>query len=214
MSKTSGSGPETGRWKSLWRLPSKKYLLGIPTGGVLLFVAGIIFWGGFNSAMDFSNTETFCLSCHVMKDSVYDEYKQSHHYSNRTGIRAICSDCHVPKIWWFKVRRKIQASTHEIPHWLMGTINTREKFEARRAFLAERVWESMRKTDSRECRNCHEIDHMDEKKQDRYSVRRHKKGIEKGETCIDCHKGVAHELPEGYDANGEVESVGEAQNGS
>jgi len=204
MNKTPGSGTETGRWKSLWRQPSRKYLLGIPVGGVLMFILGIMFWGGFNSAMDFSNTETFCISCHVMKDNVYEEYQHSNHYSNRTGVRAICSDCHVPKIWWYKVRRKLQASVHEIPHWLMGTINTREKFVARRALLAERVWDTMRATDSRECRNCHEIAHMNKEKQDRYAVRRHEIGVKKGETCIDCHKGIAHQLPEGYDANGKI----------
>ena len=82
----------------------------------------------------------------------------------------------------------------------MGTIDTREKFQARRAFLTERVWADMRASDSRECRNCHDIDHMDEEEQDRFAVRRHKIGIEKGETCIDCHEGIAHELPEGYES--------------
>ena len=211
MAKKTESGTETGRWKSLWRQPSLKYLLGIPVGGFLMFVAGILFWGGFNTAMDVSNTESFCISCHVMKDNVYEEYTETIHYSNRTGIRAVCSDCHVPKAWTHKVRRKIQASLHELPHWLMGTIDTREKFQARRAFLAERVWGDMRKTDSRECRNCHDMNQMDEEKQDRYSVRRHKKGNDKGETCIDCHEGIAHELPEGYESGDNAEAAAEAK---
>ena len=201
MDKTSGSSSENGRWKSLWRQPSLKYLIGIPAGGFLMFIAGIIFWGGFNTVMDATNTESFCISCHVMKDNVYEEYTKTIHYDNRSGVRADCTDCHVPKAWVHKVARKIQATLHEVPHWLLGTINTREKFLARRAYLAERVWENMRKTDSRECRNCHDELHMDEKKQDRYSVRRHKKGIEKGQTCIDCHEGIAHELPEGYESD-------------
>lgn len=191
-----------------------KYLFGIPAGGFLMFIAGIIFWGGFNTALDLSNTESFCISCHVMKDNVYEEYTQTIHYNNRTGIRAVCSDCHVPKDWWHKFNRKIQATFHEVPHWLRGTIDTREKFQARRAFLAERVWANMRETDSRECRNCHDIDHMDEEKQDRYSVRRHKRGIEKGETCIDCHEGIAHELPEDQESDDDAESVAEARTGT
>lgn len=199
MDKTPRS--ETPRWPALWRQPSLKYLLGIPVGGLLMFGAGIIFWGGFNTALEVSNSESFCISCHVMKDNVYEEYKRTIHYSNRTGIRAICSDCHVPKNWVLKVGRKIQATFHEIPHWLMGTIDTREKFEARRAFLAERVWTTMRESDSRECRNCHDMGHMDEESQDRYSVRRHNRGVEKGKTCIDCHEGIAHELPQGHDSD-------------
>jgi len=199
MDKTPRS--ETPRWPSLWRQPSLKYLLGIPVGGLLMFGAGIIFWGGFNTALEVSNSESFCISCHVMKDNVYEEYKQTIHYSNRTDIRATCSDCHVPKAWVHKVGRKIQATFHEIPHWLMGTIDTREKFQARRAFLAERVWPTMRESDSRECQNCHDMRHMDEESQDRYSVRRHNRGVEKGKTCIDCHEGIAHELPEGHDSD-------------
>ena len=60
------------------------------------FVAGIIFWGGFNTALEMTNREEFCISCHEMKDNVYAEYKNTIHYQNRTGVRATCPDCHVP----------------------------------------------------------------------------------------------------------------------
>ena len=35
------------------------------------FLAGIIFWGGFNTALELTNTETFCTSCHEMRDNVH-----------------------------------------------------------------------------------------------------------------------------------------------
>ena len=189
------------RWKSLWRRPKSRLLLGIPAGGYLLFLFGVIFWTGFNMALDYSNTEAFCISCHVMKDNVYKEYQETIHYSNRTGVRAVCADCHVPKEWFDKVARKIQATTHEVPHFLMGTIDTREKFQARRLYLAKRVWTDMKASDSKECRNCHELQHMDLDKQQLSASRKHtlKRQIERGETCIECHQGVAHELPEGWE---------------
>jgi nitrate/TMAO reductase-like tetraheme cytochrome c subunit len=59
------------------------------------------------------------------------ELQQTIHYSNRSGVRAICSDCHVPHEWFAKVRRKIQAS-NELLHKVMGTIDTPEKYEAQR----------------------------------------------------------------------------------
>ena len=62
--------------------PSVASLGSLLIGG---FVAGIIFWGGFNTAMEATNTEAFCISCHEMKDNVYEEYKDTIHYSNRTG---------------------------------------------------------------------------------------------------------------------------------
>jgi len=53
----------------------------------------------------------------------------------------------------------------------------------------------MRATDSRECSNCHEFKSMDLSEQDSYARKRHERGQAKGETCIDCHDGIAHELP-------------------
>ena len=163
-----------------------------------MFLAGVLFWGGFNWTLEATNTETFCISCHEMRDFVYPEYQDTIHFSNRTGVRASCPDCHVPRPYFHKLQRKVYA-TNELFHKIKGTINTREKFEAERRAMAERVWRGMKKTDSRECRNCHEFQHMDPERQERVSARRHEKAFKKGETCIDCHKGIAHHLPEGYE---------------
>ena len=165
--------------------------------GALLFVgfiAGIIFWGGFNTAMEATNTETFCISCHEMEENVYQEYQNTIHYSNRSGVRATCPDCHVPKPWVHKVVRKIKA-TNELYHKALGSIDTPEKFEAKRLQLAQNVWNGMKNTDSRECRNCHDYESMDYTKQQRRGVQQHIAGFDNGETCIDCHKGIAHSLP-------------------
>ena len=179
-------------WRTLWR-PSVRYSLG--TLLIVGFVAGIIFWGGFNTAMELSNTETFCISCHEMEENVYREYKNTVHYTNRTGVRATCPDCHVPKEWHHKVVRKIQAS-NELLHKALGSIDTPEKFEAKRLQLAQHVWSVMKETDSRECRNCHNFEYMDFTEQGRRAVNQHSHGLNEGKTCIDCHKGIAHQLPD------------------
>jgi cytochrome c-type protein NapC len=164
---------------------------------IVAFVAGVVLWGGFNWAMELTNTESFCISCHEMKDNLYAEYKKTIHYSNRTGVRATCPDCHVPKDWVHKVKRKIQAS-NELYHKLLGSIDTREKFEAKRLVLARHEWERMKASDSRECRNCHNYNSMDYGTQGRRAVAQHTEGFAQGKTCIDCHKGIAHELPDMY----------------
>ncbi len=179
------------------RSPGKATLGSLLIAG---FIAGIIFWGGFNTAMEATNTETFCISCHEMKDNVYQEYKETIHYANRTGVRATCPDCHVPKPWIHKMIRKIQAS-NELFHKALGTIDTPEKFEEKRLQLAQNVWRSMKKTDSRECRNCHNFESMDFAEQQRRAVAAHDKGLTEGETCIDCHKGIAHSLPALYEVD-------------
>ena len=195
-------------WGATWR-PSVRWSL----GGLLIvgFVGGILFWGGYNWAMELSSTETFCIGCHEMRDNVYKELKETVHFANRTGIRATCSDCHVPKEWNHKFVRKIQA-TNELFHKIRGTIDTPEKFEAERINLAKSVWTTMKKTDSRECRNCHSFVSMDVEKQGRQANRRHAQAKEKGQTCIECHQGIAHKLPEGWEATWDtVNGTGETK---
>jgi cytochrome c-type protein NapC len=180
-------------WAAL-KTPSAKYsLLGLLSAG---FLSGVFFWGGFNTAMEATNTLEFCISCHEMRDNVYQEYKKTIHYSNRTGVRAICSDCHVPKDWSHKLIRKVKASA-EVWGKLMGTIDTKEKFEANRLRLAENEWARMKATDSIECRNCHSFDGMDTEKQKLRGAKMHKIAREEKKTCIDCHKGIAHQKPQG-----------------
>jgi len=178
-------------WSWLWS-PSARWSLGaiLATGGV----AGIIFWGGFNTFMEYTNTVEFCVSCHEMRDNVGAEWKKSAHYKNASGVRAVCADCHVPKDWTAKLLRKIQA-TNELYHHFMGTIDTPEKFEAKRAELAERVWATMKANDSRECRNCHSYEAMDFHKQTLRAQEKMREGLEQGKTCIECHTGVAHKRP-------------------
>lgn len=161
---------------------------------VLLFAAGIVFWGGFNWALEMTNREQFCISCHEMEDNVFKEYRNTIHYQNRTGVRATCPDCHVPKEWGPKMIRKIQASK-EVYGKIMGTINTREKFQEERLRLAQNEWRRMKANNSQECRNCHNYEYFDYSIQGRRSNQMHQTGLAEGKTCIDCHKGIAHSLP-------------------
>ena len=185
--------------------------------GLLLFgiILGIMLWGGFNWAMEMTNTEEFCISCHEMRDNVYEELKETVHFTNRTGIRATCPDCHVPKEWIHKVVRKIKASNELYHHFITKEIDTPEKFEAKRLQLAQNVWDTMRETNSRECRNCHHFESMNLDKQEERSAERHDPhvwevldGLEPTQTCIDCHKGIAHQLPAGYDPAEDMQASG------
>ncbi|WP_448211467.1 cytochrome c3 family protein [Colwellia sp. MEBiC06753] len=180
-------------WQTI-KKPSIHYSLGfLVMGG---FLAGIIFWGGFNTALEVTNTETFCISCHEMENNVYEELKPTIHFTNRSGVRATCPDCHVPHKWTDKIARKMQASK-EVWGKIFGTINTREKFLAQRRRLAENEWRRLKANDSLECRNCHNFDYMDFTVQSKRASEMHSTSLASGEkTCIDCHKGIAHKLPD------------------
>jgi len=174
------------------QLLKRKIILGTTVGVSLFFmIIGVIFWGGFNTAMEVTNTLDFCISCHEMEDNVYKEYKQTIHFTNRAGVQATCSDCHVPDPWVHKVVRKIQAS-NEVVHKVLGSINTPEKFDAKRLTLAKNVWRTMKETDSRECRNCHDFNTMNPETQKGRARKQHLNAMKVGNTCIDCHKGIAH----------------------
>ncbi len=180
-------------WKIL-RRPSVHYSLGFLTIGG--FIAGIIFWGGFNTALELTNREEFCIGCHEMENNVYQELQTTIHFTNRSGVRATCPDCHVPHNWTDKIARKMQASK-EVWGKVFGTINTREKFEAKRRHLAENEWNRLKANDSLECRNCHNFDYMDFTRQSKRASQMHSTSLASGEkTCIDCHKGIAHQLPD------------------
>jgi cytochrome c-type protein NapC len=179
---------------AMLKRPSAKYsLLSLLVVG---FFSGIFFWGGFNTGMEATNTMEFCIGCHEMRDNVYVEYKKTIHYTNRTGVRAVCSDCHVPKDWTHKMIRKIQASK-EVWGKITGIIDTPEKFATHRLQMAESEWARMKANDSRECRNCHSFDAMDVEKQKLRGAKMHKIGLAEKKTCIDCHKGIAHTKPKG-----------------
>lgn len=184
-------------WRRLWS-PSARWSVGA------LLVVGIIVgaggWIGFDAALKWTNTEDFCLTCHEMRDNVYQEYRGTIHDINRTGVRAVCSDCHVPKPFIPKMIRKIKAAK-ELWGKAFGTIDTREKFEAERIHLALNEWTRMKESDSRECRSCHVFDSFDLARQQKRAQVKHTEAKTSGETCIDCHKGIAHRLPAGaYEA--------------
>ncbi len=169
--------------------------LGLGVALVALLVAGTLMAGGA-AGLAWTNTEGFCISCHEMRDNPYKEFKDTIHDKNRSGVRAVCADCHVPRDPGGMLVRKVSA-TFELWGKLTGVIDTKEKFEKHRAAMAQKVWRHMKSTDSIECRNCHDEKAMDADKQTDKAKARHAKGKAEGKTCIDCHFGIAHKEPDG-----------------
>lgn len=178
-------------WRKFWSPASK-----ISLGALLIigFVAGAAILGGFHYGLESTNTEEFCLSCHEMKNNVGKEYTGTIHDSNASGVRATCPDCHVPKTFGAKMWRKMEASNDLLQSFL-GSIDTPEKFEEHRGKLALREWNRLKDSDSQTCRNCHKFSSMDLSLQNPRAQASHTLAKETKQTCIDCHKGIAHELP-------------------
>lgn len=165
-------------------------------GLVALFVfsVGVGISGAY--VLAFTSTEEFCVSCHEMSYN-FAEYKGTIHDTNRTGVRAICTDCHVPHTPGPLVLAKIKASKDMFYTYIVPSINTKEKFEAKRAVMAQRVWKEMMESDSHQCRSCHRADKMDVAAQSAVAQKKHAKAKAEGTTCIECHYGIAHTEPSG-----------------
>lgn len=185
------------RWLiNLWRTLNKpaQYLT-LGTVSVTAFLMGVIFWGGFNTALEATNTEEFCISCHSMQSKPYQELQKTVHWSNHSGVRATCPDCHVPHNWSRKIARKLEASS-DVWGWLFNTVNTSEKFEDKRLEMATREWARFERDDSLACKGCHDYKSMKWDSMSKLAQKQMKRAAEKDQSCVDCHKGIAHTLPD------------------
>ncbi|CZF83031.1 Cytochrome c-type protein NapC [Grimontia celer] len=186
MDDPTSSASALSRRERLWRWLKKPWLLSIPIG-IYLLVIGL---AGFQSVMVASNQNVFCFSCHLKMDTIVQEYKASPHYVSEDKVHATCADCHVPHEFVDKMRVKITA-TADIYYMFIGKI-TKENFEQERPRLAQRVWDDMTAENSANCRHCHVGDNFDLSKQPQRARLNHQQMDARGETCIDCHTGIAH----------------------
>ena len=182
--------------KRFWKFiatPTARYSLGaLVVFGALLGILGT--WS-FGVVIHETSADEFCLVCHA--GDIGLEMPGTAHESNSVGIAVGCADCHLPHSFWPKVFVKTKSGIKDVYHTALGTISTLEKFEAHRMHMAMVTWKAMNENDSRECRYCHDEARWDVSKQSEKAREYHEPTLAKGKTCIDCHKGIAHKLPEG-----------------
>lgn len=172
----------------------KRLLKWVGLGAVVFVAVGAVIGAGA-AGLKYSSSEQFCISCHEMNAFTFAEFKGTIHDKSASGVRATCSDCHVPREPVAMLARKVEALREVYGHYT-GVIDTKEKYDAHRYEMAKRVWVRMKETDSRECRHCHTESAMDPDLQSEKARNRHAKGKAEGLTCIDCHSGIAHAEPE------------------
>ena len=181
----------------LWRrlsTPSASWsVLALVVIGLLIGAGGVI---GTQVMVAATGTNEFCGgACHSMQ-WVAQEYRQSGHYANRTGVHATCHDCHIPDrypaLLWYKTKAGIRDAIQEA----RGVISTEEKFKKERLRLAKSVWAEYKENNSENCQHCHQFNADVVAKQKEFVRPMHQQFLTKAATCIDCHKGVAHTAPD------------------
>jgi len=161
--------------------------------GLVIGAGGVI---GTQVMVAATGTNEFCGgACHSMQ-WVAQEYKQSIHYANPTGVQAGCHDCHIPhaypQLLWYKAKAGIKDAIGE----MSGTISTEDKFRKERLRMAKLVWDEFKENNSANCQHCHAFSAEIVAKQKEGAQPMHQMVLQKQGTCIDCHKGVAHTAPQ------------------
>ena len=187
---------QPGALRRAWRKlhsPSARWSVGALVA--LGLVVGAIAVIGTQVMVHVTGTDAFCGSaCHSMQ-WVAKEHKESTHGATRTGMRATCHDCHIPRDYPELLWYKAVAGTKDVIGEIRGVISTQEKFEQARMQMAGLVWAEYKDNDSRACRGCHQFSREVIAKQADLVREIHAPVLEGMATCIDCHKGVGHAAP-------------------
>ena len=186
-----------GFFAGIWRwlvTPSARWsVLALIVVGLLLGAAGVV---GTQVMVAATGSNAFCGgACHSMQ-WVAQEYRQSAHYANRTGVHANCHDCHIPDRYPALLWYKLQAGIHDAIAEARGVIATEAEFKKERLRLAQVVWTEFKANNSENCQHCHQFNAEVIAKQQDFVRPMHEQFLAKSATCIDCHKGIAHTAPD------------------
>jgi len=158
----------------------------------LLFIIGIIFGVaivfGFGKAVEMTSTDKSCEMCHV-HPHVFDSWKQSVHYTTRSGVHTHCIDCHLPPKGQGYMKEKIIASARDLYGYVFKD-SADFNWEAKST-----LEEAPRFTFNESCIGCH---------QNLFPLTLTKEGQdahlyytqnEKDLLCINCHLDAGHYNP-------------------
>jgi cytochrome c-type protein NapC len=104
-----------------------------------------------------------------------------------------CATCHIPEEFIPRLTVKVMA-LRDVWSYFQGTLDTPEKFEAKRLEMAKTVWARMAARQDRECRKCHVTETMMNPNKP-VNRKLHLAADKDGQPCSDCHEGVAHKAP-------------------
>lgn len=161
----------------------------IAVGGAGVGFAGFATW---ITVIEHTNHTEFCLNCHVMRDTVYEEYKKSSHYTNKFGVRVGCPDCHVPQYSWIDEAMAKVGTLKELYAFAFQGMSKVENFSQQREALAQEVWHKFEESNARECKHCHSYSNMIASEQAPSARAMHADAGAKDANCVECHKGITH----------------------
>ena len=187
------STPKPGFFRGLMALACRQWRILVALGGGVFI--GLAIFGTWQTVIEHTNHTEFCITCHIMKDSVYEEYKQSVHFKNKHGVQVGCPDCHVPIYSWIDEAMAKVNTIGELYAFFIEGKTTAAALEKDRPALAKHVWARFAATNARECRHCHQYSGMVLDEQKPSARVAHTDAGKKDQNCVECHRGITHKLP-------------------
>jgi formylglycine-generating enzyme required for sulfatase activity/nitrate/TMAO reductase-like tetraheme cytochrome c subunit len=172
------------------KLRKKSWRWILPVAG-LFIGAGLIL--GTNRLVQNTSTDEYCQSCHI-HTGADEAWIQSTHYSNESGVRVGCAECHLPPKGSFKhFRTKVRTGLHDLYAY---------KFKDHESFDWERKQQleyAVHIVFNESCEKCHQnlfpkgLSEDGGKAHLYYDMNAKKLDLH----CINCHLDAGHHLP-GY----------------
>ncbi len=147
------------------------------------------------------STTTFCTSCHSMSYPL-EELKKSDHYG-AMGVDPGCKDCHIPsglENFHLAISTHVIDGVRELFLEFNEDYSTKKAFNKRRLEMAHLARMNLKRWDSVTCRSCHRNPRPSGEAKEE-----HKKMLDEGATCIDCHQNLVHREVDETDLDASLE---------
>ena len=178
--------------------------------GLMGFIIGALLVAAFDTTMNTTSSNEYCMSCHTHEQADLD-WKKSPHYLSHSGVMTDCAACHLPPkedglLKYYMAKSKMGAKDL----WAKMTQDT-DKID----WESKRSLENARKiVYNSSCEKCHVNLYPEGISDDGITAHLYYDDNAKklGLDCISCHLNVGHYMP-GYEHKRLEGKVIEADNG-
>jgi nitrate/TMAO reductase-like tetraheme cytochrome c subunit len=183
------------------RAPARRWLAA--TLVLVGVVIGIAVAGATTWMVNATSSNNFCATeCHSMQWAAA-AYRKGPHYSNESGVRTSCADCHIPfedrpatpfQYVFGTLWTKGLDGTQDVVAKTRGVIADRERWDAEKPRLGEKVRAWFQRTNSATCLGCHKLEAFSGEGGSAFMKSEVHSGALKADKvdCLQCHPGIAH----------------------
>lgn len=183
----------------------KKLNVGVKTLLLIGVAVGIIFILLSHKVIQYTSTDKFCQSCHVHPHAEVS-WKQSTHFTNKSGVQVHCVECHLPPEGWPYLREKIKTGSRDV--WAKLFTDTKKINWEEKGKLENAVHIVYKES----CIHCHQNLFTKGLTKEGEDAHLYYTQHEKDLHCINCHLTVGHFNPNAMHAKNKMFGLTEIVN--